>query len=1240
MRFLANGPSIPNELLLAHDQDRVVFFCGAGVSCAKAKLLDFFELAEAVTETLGVQQDASVMKIIAEIRGIRERTGVEGLIPADRIFGLLERDFLSRDIQEAVARALTPTVSPNLQAHQTLLRLATNQQDRVRLVTTNFDRLFDDCRPDLPTYTPPKLPLPLGATELNGVVYLHGKINSTGDGAEGNELVLSISEFGRAYLSEGWATSFVREILDQYMVVFVGYSADDPPVQYLLEALNRASESRVYAFQPGDSNHAESRWQHKGVTAIAYDEANDHAALWDTLDAWAIKSGNPDDWVNGVVERAKAGPETLEPHERGQVAYVISTIEGLRRFSDGDNPPPATWLCVFDPSRRYAKPGRKSDSDPFDSYSLDSDPVPDKIPPDSYYANREVPGGAWDAFLPTQPGKNEQRDENISHLRGHWSRQSPRLLAHQFQLGVWIGKVAEQPAALWWAVRQRGIHPDIQERITWQLERAGGETPAGIREAWRYLFDFWSEDRSTTFCNWHTLASEITSNGWSEIILRHFASLGKATLKVEKSDRSGPIPETRKNLCLSDLISLNVEYPKPPRDIPIPEEWLARAVVLLRRNLETARELERELRAKISCCDLLAICPIAPDEEPDGESSSRDEGLSAWVLYFISQFERLMSFDAGAAKAEFSRWPTDDQTLFARLRIWALGQSVLVPAEQFRAFLDALPDEVFWDSHHARDLLLAIVARWDNMEAETRSEIEERLVKGPKRREAGEYQDFEERKALSSLNRLHWLREQGCSLQLNLDKITEELRKVVPGWKPECAGGAARSLEGKSGWVRPETDHTALLEEPLNTTLAKTKALSGFSIDRFIEHVPFLGLSQERPVRAFAALRRAAKKKEFPEWAWNTFLNTDKRKEDRPRFTAFIAEQISRFADTELAGILRPVAEWVKKAAKVLATAYPGLFSRLVSKIIGVLALPSADSCTIIIRNNEEPDWASEATNSPTGRLAQALLDDPQKEDLKEGEGFPKGWLQQVEALLVLPGDLRRHALVIFARHLSWFFCTDPQWTKENLLLVLEGESREDEQALWGGLLWNGKVHGYELFKILKAPILKIARSERFGKRSHTKILVGMLLSAWAIVDKENQERWVSNNELRDVLLDSNDDVRSRLLCLCRDQSKKGGAEWPPLLIEFLRNVWPRQIAVKSGFVSTVLCNIVFSDKTHFPELAAIVLPLLTKADSNSSVHLDLRPLHDNIVDQHPRETLELLHAVLFRTTPLSGLIK
>ena len=92
MRFLADGPSIPDDLLLARDQGRVIFFCGAGVSRARAKLPDFFGLARKVVSKLGVDQNSPAYKLIQEAQEIDRRIGVSGVISADRVFGLLERD--------------------------------------------------------------------------------------------------------------------------------------------------------------------------------------------------------------------------------------------------------------------------------------------------------------------------------------------------------------------------------------------------------------------------------------------------------------------------------------------------------------------------------------------------------------------------------------------------------------------------------------------------------------------------------------------------------------------------------------------------------------------------------------------------------------------------------------------------------------------------------------------------------------------------------------------------------------------------------------------------------------------------------------------------------------------------------------------------------------------------------------------------------------------------------------------
>ena len=70
MRFFQNGPSIPDDLLTARDEGRVVFFCGAGVSRARVGLSDFFNLAEKVIQRLGVPKDSPTLKILKEAKEI------------------------------------------------------------------------------------------------------------------------------------------------------------------------------------------------------------------------------------------------------------------------------------------------------------------------------------------------------------------------------------------------------------------------------------------------------------------------------------------------------------------------------------------------------------------------------------------------------------------------------------------------------------------------------------------------------------------------------------------------------------------------------------------------------------------------------------------------------------------------------------------------------------------------------------------------------------------------------------------------------------------------------------------------------------------------------------------------------------------------------------------------------------------------------------------------------------------
>ena len=472
MRFLADGPSIPTELLIARDEGRVVFFCGAGVSRARAGLSGFFGLARKVTEILGVSPEEPPSRIIEEAQETERRTGIGGLIPADRVFGLLERSFVVKDIEAAVAKALQPISDVNLSAHRIMLDLATGPDGRVRLVTTNFDTLFESCNTSLHCSRPPRLPDPRRPEEFQGIIHLHGHVNGDYTGAAGDGFVLSSSEFGRAYLSEAWATLFMKSILDRYAVVFVGYTADDPPMQYLLEALNAdlTSLKEAYAFQAGSADEAQAKWGHKGVRPIVYDEGENHRALWDTLEAWAVRARNPDAWYETIIDMTHKGPEALLPHERGQVAHVVSTRYGARKFSTSLSQPPAKWLCVFDSAIRYSRPGHLVSFrqegpyfDPFDAYGLDEDPFPPKIDPKQSFTKREVPKGVWDAFFAaTAVDRKTLRVGDFASFSGPLATQMPNLPDRLFQLGIWIAKVSNQPAAVWWASTQAGIHPNVQ----------------------------------------------------------------------------------------------------------------------------------------------------------------------------------------------------------------------------------------------------------------------------------------------------------------------------------------------------------------------------------------------------------------------------------------------------------------------------------------------------------------------------------------------------------------------------------------------------------------------------------------------------------------------------------------------------------------------------------------------------------------------------------------------------------
>ncbi|MCY4437291.1 MAG: DUF4020 domain-containing protein [Chloroflexi bacterium] len=250
----------PREVMDALRDNTLAVFAGAGVSKGEpARLPDFKQLACEIASGTGVESQ----------KGETE----------DRFLGRLQQENRT-DVHALAAKALTRDgLKPNA-LHFNLLRLFTRDQS-VRLVTTNFDELFEqaaeiedmfDTKPE--QFRAPALPL---GDDFSGIVHVHGAVSCP------HNMVLTDKDFGKAYLTEGWARRFLVSLFREYTVLFVGYSHRDTDMHYLARALpvNEAKRYALIGDEVGNESEKFQRWKTLGIEPILYPipTKNDHGAL-------------------------------------------------------------------------------------------------------------------------------------------------------------------------------------------------------------------------------------------------------------------------------------------------------------------------------------------------------------------------------------------------------------------------------------------------------------------------------------------------------------------------------------------------------------------------------------------------------------------------------------------------------------------------------------------------------------------------------------------------------------------------------------------------------------------------------------------------------------------------------------------------------------------------------------------------------------------------------------------------
>lgn len=299
-----NSINFPYKLIEAIRTENIVIFAGAGVSMGEpANLPDFNTLANSIASGSGETKPE--------------------MEDADRFLGRLQLKGVQ--VHQRAASELISNSYTTL--HKNLLRLFP-ETECVRVVTTNFDTLFKEAAETVfdnlnNIYRSPALPM---GNSFSGIVHVHGCL----DHIKG--MVLTDADFGRAYLTEGWARRFLVDLFQTYTILFVGYSHDDVIMHYLSRALPESTVARRYSLISNDIDP--EQWIALGIEPIVFEKPNsvDFSVLNDGIEKLAdYLSRTVFDWKRELTVLASGKPPSDEESEH-QLIDVMEDVSRVRLF--------------------------------------------------------------------------------------------------------------------------------------------------------------------------------------------------------------------------------------------------------------------------------------------------------------------------------------------------------------------------------------------------------------------------------------------------------------------------------------------------------------------------------------------------------------------------------------------------------------------------------------------------------------------------------------------------------------------------------------------------------------------------------------------------------------------------------------------------------------------------------------------------------------------------------------------
>lgn len=1209
MRFINNGPDVPDRLVQAHEDGKVVFFCGAGISFP-AGLPGFNELTSKTFEAIGESPNSTENSAIHEKR-------------FDVAFDLLERRIKNRlVVRKKIQAILTPKELSDPQTtatHKALLELAKGQSGNLRLITTNFDRIFQHVDSSLRSYVAPLLPIPK-KSRWDGLVYLHGLLPEQEDPNALNNLILSSGDFGLAYLTERWASRFISELFRSYIVCFVGYSLGDPVLRYMLDALAadrlRGEESNeVFAFASyEDEKEEETRkeWKAKGVVAILYHDRDKHSLLHETLTKWAEIYRDGITGRQAVIAREASSPPSpikTDGHvDRVLWALMDPTGQSAKTFADLDPPPPHEWLEVFSEIRLslvdLGKLGVANSSQNSDQlfYSLFDRPT-----------------------LQTQSSPIALVSKSEINLV--FTQLDPVM----FHLGRWIIRHLEKPVILIWIIKNGCVlHPNFKDLILSEIDNPDRDFPQPILTIWRLICaGMVTNTHNNSEMNLYDWADRFQRSGWNLTLKRELLHLLRPKVKFKdfplrrsmRQDDSINQAGLEEEPQIRDYVDWEIvlaigEHPwEKLREITIQENWANGAVECLSSftsSLNEVLDLMAELEGACEKSDLSYIYrPSIIDHQQNKDfhdwtcliSLCRD----AWLYAAIQ--------NPSLAKSEFDRWRLIKYPLFKRLVLFAAEESTLLNDEEALEILLMENGWWLWSQETKRESYQLLLRLSRDLEPIAKDRLFSRIMEGPPRemyRKDLEDGEWIECRDMDIWMRLKTISRDGGTLPPDAIIRLTGLETEYPQWQLESGDRNQFSSWSKSGW-REIFGQPRTLPTELNDLI---RALENRPINEFSYKDDWRSICQTMPELAMSALKILAEREVWNKGVWREALQTFAEGEGRTNFLNEIGPFLLNASEQTVSELRHSFSWWLKSLSIVVSGSSTVLWLQLLDRILN-------NGDTEVDFTQGDP--VGRAINNPVGHVIEALFSWWFQSVPQAGGGLPEPVKTRLTKLTNQSPRGLIHGRVIMASRLFPLFAVDPLWSESVLLPLFDWTTDTVEaQGAWGGYLGNPRISA-ELLASFKEFFLETAN--HYNDLGPYNEQYASLLTVAALEFREQ----FTVAELRTALNRLPPEGLARAAKVLANSLKSAndrrGEYWTHRIKPLIEEIWPKTATKRSGSESAAFMDICTNAVTHFAEATDLLIPMIIKTK-----RLDLPVIQlaeSGLAQNYPAKALGLLDSIV-----------